>query len=145
MKSRRPVVIAFFIFSLAVLSWAAFAQNTMREGNWEVSMQMEMAGMEMKMPEFKTAQCVTKEQINDPVKALPQATEDKNNDCKVSEYKVTGNKATWKMACTMPMAISGAGEITYGTDTYDGSMTMTTDAGNMMMKYKGKRLGDCPK
>ena len=142
MKPKQTLAAAL---SLAALSWAAYAQNSIREGNWEVTMQMEMAGMTMKMPDFKSTQCITQEQLKDPSQALPQATQDRNNDCKVSDYKVSGSKAAWKMTCTLPMPIKGSGEITYGADTYDGTMTMTTDAGDMTMKYKGKRLGDCPK
>lgn len=142
MKFVRPVALALCV---TALSWAAYAQIPIREGNWEVTMQVEIPGMQVKMPDFKTAQCLTKEQLKDPAQALPQGTQDKNNDCKVSDYKASGNKATWKMTCTIPMPISGLGEITYAGDAYDGSMTMTTGIGDMTMKYTGKRLGDCTK
>ena len=142
MKLVRLLAIALCV---AALSWAAFAQTPVREGNWEVTMQMEMPGVDVKLPDFKSTQCITKEQLKDPAQALPQGIQDKNNDCKVSDYKPSGNKATWKLTCTIPVPISGSGEITYTGDTYDGSMTMTTGAGDMTMKYKGKRLGDCVK
>ena len=41
--------------------------------------------------------------------------------------------------------MTGTGEITYGTNTYDGVMKMKMDMGEMTMKYAGKRLGDCTK
>ena len=123
-----------------------------RDGNWEVTVQMEMPNMPqgMTMPPMKMTHCVTPEDAKDPQKLMPQQQTQGNNDCKVSDYKMEGNKATWKMACTTPQAMTGDGEFTYGTDTYAGTMRMTT-AGRggqpmtMNMKYAAKRLGDCTK
>ena len=61
------------------------------------------------------------------------------------DYKVAGNKVTWSMKCEGPEAMSGTGEITYGENTYDGVMKMERQGQTMMMKYTGKRLGDCVK
>jgi hypothetical protein len=123
----------------------ALAQVPLREGNWEVTAQVEMAGMPMKMPDIKDVRCLTRDQLKDPSSAVPSASPDANNDCKVSDYKATGNKASGKMVCTVPMPISGAGEITYAGDNYDGSLIMSTGAGDITTKFKGKRLGDCTK
>jgi hypothetical protein len=95
------------------------------------------------MPDIKDTRCLTRDQLKDPSLAVPSASPDANNDCKVSEYKSTGNKATWKMACTVPMPISGSGEITYVGDTYNGSMTLGMGGGDATMRFRGRRLGDC--
>ena len=39
--------------------------------------------------------------------------------------------------------MTGTGEITYGTDSYTGSMKMSSGGRDMTMKYTAKRLGDC--
>jgi len=141
-------------YSIAVLIAAAlasvssvfigpvFAQAPVRDGRWEVSTEMEMPGMPMKMPPTKTMQCITKEQANDPSQSVPQ---DKNSDCKVSDYKIAGNKVTWTVKCEGTNAMTGNGEIVYGADTYDGWMKIKTADTEMTMKYKAKRLGDCTK
>ena len=127
------------------LSWAALAQqNPMREGRWEVTMQMEMAAAPVKLPPMTITQCVTREQINDPTRAIPTGPGAQANDCKASDYRVTGNKVAWKMACSTPQQFSGVGELSFtGESAYTGVVTMTTPQGDMTMKLSGKRLGDC--
>ena len=129
---------------VAGLSISALAQSPRRDGRWEVKTEMEMPGMPMKMPPMTTTQCITKEQAEDPQRSVPQGRGAPNN-CKVFDYKVAGNKVTWSMKCEGPEAMSGTGEITYGENTYDGVMKMERQGQTMMMKYAGKRLGDCPK
>lgn len=133
---------AAFVAVVVGLSVSALAQGPRRDGRWEVKTEMEMPGMPMKMPPMTTTQCVTKEQADDPQRSVPQGRGAQNN-CKVSDYKVTGNKVTWSMKCEGPEAMSGTGEITYGDNTYEGSMTMNRQGQTMTMKYSGKRLGDC--
>ena len=58
----------------AVVSVSLLAQGPRRDGNWEVTMTMEMAGMPqgMSMPPIKTTQCITPEEAKDPAKSVPQ-------------------------------------------------------------------------
>lgn len=134
----------------ASVSLAGQAQPR-RDGNWEVTVQMEMPNMPpgMTMPPMKVNHCVTPEDAKDPQKLMPQQQTQGNNDCKVSDYKMEGNKASWKMACTTPQPMSGDGEFVYGADNYTGTMRMTMSRGGqpmaMNMKYDAKRLGDCTK
>ncbi len=139
----KPATLGVMALCLLTLSGPAFAQIPVREGNWEITMQVEMAGMSMKMPDIKDTRCITKDMLKDPALTVPSASPDKNNDCVVSEYKATGNHATWKVTCSVPVPLSGSGEVTYAGDTYSGSMTMATGAGELKLQYKGKRLGDC--
>ena len=139
-----------FVATLAIViattasSSVLSAQNApIQHGRWEISMTMDMPGMPANMPPIKTTQCVTKEQANDPAQAVPKGPD--GSDCKVIDHKVVGNKVSWTMKCTGEAAMSGEGEITYGTDTYDGWMKMTTAQGAMAVKYTAKRLGDCTK
>ena len=129
---------------VVALSVSALAQSPRRDGRWEVMTEIEMPGMPMKMPAMKTVQCITREQAEDPQRSVPQGGGAPNN-CKVSDYKVAGNKVTWSMKCEGPEAMSGTGEITYGENTLDGVMKMERQGQAMTMKYAGKRLGDCPK
>jgi hypothetical protein len=133
--------------ALALLSSASmisvFAQAPVRDGRWEVSTEMEMKGMPMKMPPMKSIQCITKEQANDPSQSVPKEAQDKNSDCKVSDYKIAANKVTWTMKCGGGNAATGNGEIVYGDNAYEGWMKIKTPDTEMTMKYTAKRLGDC--
>ncbi len=138
------IAAALSLFS-SVSTGPVFAQAPVRDGRWEVSTEMDMPGMPMKIPAMKTIQCVTKEQADDPNQSVPKGRQGKDSDCKVSDYKISGNKVTWTMKCEGKNAMTGNGEITYATDAYDGWMKMKTGDTEMTMKYTGKRLGDCTK
>jgi hypothetical protein len=138
MKFKTALVAAF-----AVLASNAEAQNPMRPGRWEVTMQMQMPTMPMQMPAIKSTQCVTQAQIDSPDKGLPSGPQSNPNACKVSDYKVSGNTVTWKMACSGAQPMSGTGEMRFGDDAYEGTMRMTMEQQEMTMKMSGKRLGDC--
>jgi hypothetical protein len=106
-------------------------------------MEMEMPNMPMKMPATKTTQCITAEQLKEPAGALPQGPNSNPNACKLTDHKTTGNTVSWKIACSGQQAMNGSGEMKFDGDTYVGVMKMSTQQGDMTMKYSGKRLGDC--
>jgi hypothetical protein len=133
------------------LSVTALAQSgPRRDGTWEVTMEMSMPGMPagMAMPPMKVTQCITPQEAQDPEKLVPRQPQQPNNgDCKVSDYKVEGNKVSWKMACTGRQKMTGTGEVVYTADTYTGMMQMNMEGGNMpgqmTMKYSDARTA-CP-
>ena len=136
-------------------SVAVFAQGPRRDGKWEMTIQMEMPGMPAGrgMPPMTVTQCITKEQAADPQKSLPQPPQrgGAQNDCKVSDFKTSGNKMNWTIKCTTPNELDGTGEVVYGDDTLESTMTMNMQMARggqtmpmqMTLKTKGKRLGDC--
>jgi hypothetical protein len=125
---------------------AVLAQSPVRPGRWEVTMQMQMAGSPIQMPEMKSTRCVTPEDAKDPSRSLPSGPEGRGgakSDCKMADYKVSGNTAAWKMVCTQPQAMTSTGEMTFTDDSYNGTMKMDSPQGAMTMKLAGKRIGDC--
>jgi hypothetical protein len=123
---------------IAMIAWGVVvtvgtAQGPMREGRWEVTMQMRMPGMAM--PALTSVQCVTSEQLEDPVKSLPTTSP----GCTMSDYKTDGGTVTWKMACE---DMAGTGEIIFSGDTYEGQLTITSPK-QISVKMSGERLGDC--
>jgi hypothetical protein len=142
----KTTLVVTLVMIVAVAT--AIAQSPVRPGRWETTMQMEMAGSPIQMPAMKNTRCVTPEDAKDPTRSLPSGPEGRGNqksDCKMSDYKVTGSTATWKMVCTSPQAITSTGEMTFTDDTYNGTMKMDSPQGPMTMKITGKRLGDCTK
>ena len=140
----KPRFSSIVLLTVAI-SWTALAQTQppIREGNWEVTMKMSMPGMG-EMPPMKQTQCVTAEMIKDPQGSLPKGPG--GGDCKVSDYKFTGNTATYTMVCTKPAPVTAIGEMKYSsTDAYTGTMTVESGGQKMTMAYDAKRVGDCPK
>jgi hypothetical protein len=138
------------VIALAMLATVAvIAQSGMRPGQWEITSQMAMPNMPagFQMPVTKLTQCITPEQAKDPANAVPRQSgrgRGGKDDCKVSDYKTTGNTVTWSMACTSPDKLTGTGEMTFtGDDSYTSTMKMVMAQGEMTMKTTGKRLGDC--
>jgi hypothetical protein len=122
------------------LSCSVFAQSSspMREGNWEFTTKMNMGGMEM--PPTKATQCITAAMLKDPQSAVPKGP---GADCKLADYKLAGDTATYKMTCTQPMVMTITGQMKYaGTDAY--TATAVVDASGMSMAWAidAKRIGD---
>ena len=155
MKLRTLGIVA----AMVGISAALFAQGVRRDGRWEVKIEMSSPDMPMQMPARTETICVTKEDANDPSKAIPQAQGrgrgNMTDSCKVTDSKIEGNKMTFTMTCQPPQQGTVNGEFTYSGDTYDGLMKMNMmmpgrggNGGqqmNMNIKYTGKRLGDCTK
>lgn len=105
---------------------------------WEMTTKMSMPGMPMQMPARTTKICRAKGKAWDEP-PMDKASQDR---CKMTDYKVSGNHATWKVTCEGDM--SGTGDMTFQADSYAGTMTMKTEAGSMKMELSGKRTGkDC--
>lgn len=127
----------------AVLLWGvsgASAAETMREGLWEIRSQTEMPGMPMKLPASTIRHCYTKEDVKDQKRMV---NTDKN--CKMTEYKVTGNKATWAMVCTGEQSGTFSGVTIFSKDAYTSTMKMKSQGYSMTMRVQAKRIGECPK
>ncbi len=74
----------------------------------------------------------------------PPAPANEQQKCKNSDFQIVGPKATWKMTCTAPHAMTGTGEITRDGDAaYSGAIKFSSEAGNMTIKLNGRRLGEC--
>ena len=143
---RLVPVIVLALFATA----AVIAQSGMRPGQWETTMQMQMPNMPagVQMPSMKNTQCITPDQAKDPASAVPRQSgrgRGGKDDCKVSDYKMTGSTATWTMMCTSPDKMTATGEMTFGDDSYTSTMKMVMAQGEMTMKTTGKRIGDCTK
>jgi hypothetical protein len=97
---------------------------------WEFGMEME--GMPFAMPKQKV--CAPKDSKEPPISR-------DDDECKMMEKKMTGNRFYWKAQCKDGLMV---GDITSTPTSYHGTMKMTEKSGNTMsMKISGKRLGDC--
>ena len=132
---KKVLCAALAVLLMPVVSLAAEA---MRDGLWQMTTEMEMPGMPMKMPPTVMKHCYTKSDVADQKKII---SSDKN--CAVTDLKTSGNKVSWKMKCTGENAATMTGETVFGSDSYTSVMKMKSQGQDMTMKIKGKRLGNC--
>lgn len=84
---------------------------------WEVTSQMSMEGIPMAMPAQKAKVCAPKTWTEPPAPENPQ------QKCSNSDFHLDGPKATWKISCEPPHAMTGTGEITRNGDAaYSGAI-----------------------
>ena len=138
---HRTVALSLGLAFLLVAS-PSFAEPNMQEGKWEITTKVEMQGMPMAMPATKYTQCITKKDM------VPQKPE-KNQDCQITNTKVSGDTVSWSMQCKGKEGIvDSSGKITYKKETFDGTMHTTVNSpgsGKMEMtqRISGRRIGDC--
>jgi hypothetical protein len=125
----------------------AAAQLNMKDGLWETTMKTEMAGMPGGAPVQTMQRCYTAADFQDP--AAMNRGMDKGARCDTTDYRLQGNTATWKIACTGEGAMTGTGTATYGGTSYTMTnrmaMTHSGQTMNMTTTQTGKYLGPCKK
>ena len=105
---------------------------------WQMTSQVEMAGMPMKMPPNTVKVCTAKEWTRPPPGG--------DQTCVNTNFQQTGNKATWDMQCSGEMPMTGHGEITFeGADSYSGTIDATAEGMTMKINLSGTKLGTCDK
>lgn len=126
---------------------AAGAQANVKDGLWEITTKTEMAGMPGSQPPMTMQHCVTPQDAKNP--AGMNRGMDKSGQCAMSDYKMQGNTATWKMTCKGDAAMTGTGTATYGGTSYTMTTQMAMARGgqtmNMTTTQSGKYLGPCKK
>ena len=142
MLKRVALAVAIGIF---LGGTSAFAGVNLHEGLWEITTKMEIEGMPMKMPPRKHTQCLTNKNMLKTMVPKEQAQEE---ECKITDQKISGNTVTWAMKCSGKDAMDVTGKTTYHGDTFEGTITMISndpDEGKMKMinHISGKRVGEC--
>lgn len=107
---------------------------------WAVTSKTEMPNMPMAIPSVTMQICLPKNGARDPRKSMP------NKDCKMTDFKRSGNKTTWKMHCNQEGTVmDGHGEFTYSGSGYKGVTYMKGNSHgqniDMTTHYTGKKLG----
>jgi hypothetical protein len=124
------------ICSLASFASPASSETPATGEAWEITSQMVMEGMPMQMPKQTQRVCQEKN-WSEP----PGAKRDES--CRITDLRTSGNTTTWNMTCTGRDAMSGRGEITRTPNSYTGAITMSSEYGAMKIQLSGKLLGEC--
>jgi len=141
----KRVALAVTIIGVFLWGTFAFAGVNMHQGLWEITTEMEMQGMPMKMPARKHTQCLTKENM---LKTMVPKEQTQEEECKITDTKIRGNTVTWVMKCSGEDAMEVTGKITYHGDTFEGTITMISndpeeDKMKMINHISGRRIGEC--
>ncbi len=140
MKHRILIALSLIILPLFVTSaWAEI-----KDGLWEITTRIEMKGMPGQIPPTTVRQCLTKK---DPV---PQA-QDKQNNCKMIDQKVSGDTVTYSMECKgKDSVVFTSGTMSYKGNSFTGTSAMKIKSKGqpemqMNSKIDGKYIGRCTK
>jgi len=130
---------ASLLLSVAMFWGIAFAGPNVKPGKWEITTKTEMTGMPMTIPPVTHTQCLKEGNL------VPQS-EEANQECKVSDVKVSGDTVSWKLVCSGKNGrMEGTGKTTYSGETMEGEMRMVIQGAGVEVKNKisGKRIGEC--
>jgi hypothetical protein len=137
MKFRNfMLVTAVCLLALPLAASAATEGPTIKPGKWEVTVQMDMPGMQM--PAQTVTQCISQADAESVIPKMQDA------GCKVSDVVMSGNTVTWKVACEA-QHLTGSGKLTFDETSYSGEAHLKVAETEMTMKYAGKRIGACDK
>ncbi len=131
--------VAMLVLASTATVWA---QINLRPGNYEVTGEMSLGGIPMK-PQ-KDFDCVTAEHVKD-LSAFMQRDES-TKGCKVSDVKTTGTRMIFNTTCEEDgTRYTSTSEMTFGGDSYAGTMKMDSGGRVTLIKMSGKRVGECTK
>jgi hypothetical protein len=100
---------------------------------WEQSIELQVLGFPVPVQTLRV--CLAKGEWEVP-------PEVENESCRVTDLKRSGARMTWKLTCTD--GTTGSGELTYGRDTYQGTMTVRTAGQDVRTAFRGRKVGgDC--
>ncbi len=119
------------------LSFSFAAPAAGADDLWEVTTQMNIPGMPPGMGGNTSQQCYEKDMRKN-------VTKSKNaEECKVTDYKESGNKLTVTMSC--PKNRSAVMEYVFNQarTEYKGTMRMKDGGRDMVMNMSGRKIGTC--
>ncbi|MFO7931617.1 MAG: DUF3617 domain-containing protein [Thermodesulfobacteriota bacterium] len=140
--------IFFFLIAVAALCYAAVsvpvhaAGPNIKEGQWEITTELEMPGMPDNMPQkrFSHKECLSKDDY------VPQGSQSSapGGDCEIKDIRTNGDTVSWTMQCdTGHGQMNGEGTITYSGDTLKGTIKMLMQGVQTTQHLQGRRIGDC--
>lgn len=136
---KRFITMLTVFVSIIFFSCSTSVALDMKEGFWELTVQMEMPGMPMKMPPQTHKFCLTKDNN------VPQSKEP-GQECKMLKHSVRGDTVSWVMECRVDKdKVISEGNITYRGNSMTGVVKVKMPDMEMTQKMSGRWLGACPK
>ena len=131
------------IVALLLCATPAAAQDSIREGLWEISIQGQVGGQPMSSTPLVVRQCITQQSAQDLMAQLAGGA----GGCQVSNFSRDGARARWAMSCTGQVEVSGTGEVTMTSNGFNGSLDLNVGMGGqsipMQQSFEAHWVGDC--
>jgi hypothetical protein len=139
------LISCYFISFLALIGFPAMADSAFQPGLWEIASSMEISGMPMPGRPFMQTKCYTPADVRSDSSIIPAVYD---QECRMTDYKRSGNKLNWNVQCTGANAGSGSGEIVLNGQSYEGAVKLhAQDARlgpvDMVYHVKAHRIGAC--
>lgn len=144
--------------SMAATAQTPDFKGKMKAGEYEYTVAMEMAAMPgmpagaqgFKMPATTFKKCVTQKDIDEGAQAAvgrPPGKEGANKDCKVQDFRMAGDTASYKMVCTGDTKMEADVVMNFTATGFKGVTKMKGERGgqpmNMTSNMEAKFLGAC--
>ena len=117
--------------ALAALLTATAARAVDGE-QWEYTMTLDAGGVSMPMGTAKA--CHAASSSLEP-RLAP--------NCKLEDFKSSGNEATFRAVCGPPQPSTMSGEMTRNGDTLSGTLRMQQDGNDVLIKQTARKSGSC--
>jgi hypothetical protein len=144
MKQLAVIIAVVMVASMLVIagcdSKPKAPSMNMQDGQWEMTMKMDMPGMPPAAMQPRTiTTCLSKKDL------IPQSQPDAQNKCEIKNRNIAGDTVTWEMVCPN---MTGKGTMTYAGTTVVGGSETTINMDGKIQTIKtamsGKYLGPCP-
>jgi Protein of unknown function (DUF3617) len=119
--------------ALSALLMSPVATHAAGGEQWEYS-------MSILMPDGSSTPMNTLKACRSAAAALMPAPQP---NCKVEDFKSSGNKASYRLVCGPPQSMTMTGEVTRNGDTSIGTVRIRQNGQDMVMKQSSRKLGSC--
>lgn len=138
---KRIAGCALPLAAFATLAWAM--PLNLQPGFWEITTRIEVPGVPIALPPQTVRRCYTKKDVESMLRPGPRQIQ----NCEIRDQKIEGNRVSWKMDCRGANAMTGTGNVTVSSTSFQGTIRgrMTQGGATMEMNQavSGRRIGDC--
>ena len=113
------------IVALLLCATAAAAQDSVREGLWEISIQGQVGGQPISSTPLVVRQCIDQQSAQD---LMAQARRRRGRMPDIG-LQPEGSRARWSMNCTGQVDVSGTGEVTMNSNGFNGTLDLMVGMG----------------
>ena len=138
---RRPSPLAVVAFLFCAIP--AAAQDAVREGLWEISIQGQFGGQPISSAPLVVRECIDQQSAQDLMAKLTGTA----GGCQISDLRKEGSLTRWSLACTGQVEVSGRGEVTMNSNGFNGTLDLMVDMSGqsvpMLQTFDARWVGAC--
>jgi hypothetical protein len=131
------------IAALLFCATTAAAQDPVREGLWEISIQGQVGGQPISSTPLVVRQCIDQQSAQDLMAKLAGGT----GGCQISDFSREGSRARWSLNCTGQVEVFGTGEVTMNSNGFNGTLDLMVGMGGqsvpMLQTFDARWVGAC--